>query len=48
MQGRQEGCTEVLHGPLLLLQPVEGEDAAGHRGQTQGEATAEGMGVRMR
>lgn len=46
IKGRQEGRAEVLHGPVVLLQPVEGEDAAGHRGQAQGEETAEGMAVR--
>lgn len=42
MQRRQEGRSEVLHWPLVFLQLVEREDAAGHRGQTQGEETAEG------
>lgn len=42
MQGRQEGRPEVLHRPVVLLPPVEGKDAAGHREQAQREETAEG------
>lgn len=42
-QGRREGGPEVLHQPVLLLRPLEGEDAAGHGGQAQGEAETEGV-----
>lgn len=43
LQGRWEGGSEVLHQSILLLWPLEREDAAGHRGQEEGEAKTEGM-----
>lgn len=43
LQGRWEGGSEVLHQSILLLWPLEREDAAGHRGQEEGEAETEGM-----
>lgn len=43
LQRRWEGGSEVLHQSILLLRPVEREDAAGHRGQEEGEAETEGM-----
>lgn len=41
VKGWWEGRSEVLHQSVLLFWPVEGEDAAGHRGQEEGEAETE-------